>query len=48
MTHNRPTGEGQLVPVGVVSALCRKGMFGKGESVYPQHPQALSLLRLFE
>jgi hypothetical protein len=48
MTHKRPTGERQLLPVVVLIAFCRKGMFGKGESVYPQHPQALSLLRLFE
>jgi hypothetical protein len=36
------------MPPVVGFAFCRKGMFGKGESVYPQHPQALLLLRLFE
>jgi hypothetical protein len=40
MIHSRPTGEGQLMPRDIWGVFTCKGMFGKGENVYPQHPQA--------
>jgi hypothetical protein len=36
------------MPVAMGTEFIAKGMFGKEENVYPQHPQGQSLQRLIE